>query len=98
MSCRHYVVSGRVQGVWFRAHTQREAQQLGLSGWVRNLADGRVEVLACGDADTLAQFETLLRRGPQAARVDDLARHDWPGRCAEPGFRVLPDAPRPETT
>ena len=52
-SCVRCIVSGRVQGVFFRAATQREAQQLGVTGYARNLPDGNVEVLACGKASAL---------------------------------------------
>ena len=69
----HCHVSGRVQGVWFRAWTRETAQKLGLVGWVRNLPDGRVEVLARGPRDALARFEELLVAGPPTARVEHLA-------------------------
>lgn len=59
-----------MQGVFFRAHTQQEAQRLGLTGWARNLYDGRVEVLACGEAGPLAQLRQWLKQGPRMARVD----------------------------
>ncbi|MBI3897804.1 MAG: acylphosphatase [Gammaproteobacteria bacterium] len=71
--CRHYYVSGRVQGVYYRASACDEARRLGLTGWVRNLDDGRVEALACGDASTLAEFERWLWKGPSAARVEQVA-------------------------
>ncbi len=68
-----FVVSGRVQGVYFRQSTLAQAQALGLRGWVRNLADGRVEGLAGGDdPDALVALRQWLQRGPQAARVDTL--------------------------
>lgn len=70
--CKNYFVTGKVQGVWFRAHTQREAEKLGLTGWVRNLPDGSVEVLACGDENALAQLEIWLRRGPERALVAEV--------------------------
>lgn len=66
------LVSGRVQGVGFRAFAVREATRLGLDGWVRNLPDGRVEAIARGSEDGLAQFLAALRRGPLAARVDEV--------------------------
>lgn len=68
-SCMHYVVAGRVQGVFYRASACEVATRLGLTGWVRNLADGKVEAVACGDADRLAQFTAWLRRGPAEAKV-----------------------------
>lgn len=66
----HLVVSGRVQGVWYRAGTEQEATRLGLSGWVRNLPDGRVEALAEGPEAALQAFEGWCRRGPEHARVE----------------------------
>ena len=69
MKCIHCYISGRVQGVFFRASTQKQALSLGLSGWAKNLPDGRVEVLACGDQQALAQLRQWLRRGPSIAQV-----------------------------
>lgn len=66
----HCLVSGRVQGVAFRAFVRGEAQRLGLSGWTRNLFDGRVEVLAQGPDDALETLEARLRQGPILSRVD----------------------------
>jgi acylphosphatase len=65
-------VSGRVQGVFFRASTQREAQQLGLTGHAHNLTDGSVEVLVCGDAAAVQQLQAWLWQGPPAARVSNV--------------------------
>lgn len=69
MICRHYYISGKVQGVFYRASTLEQAQQLGLAGWVRNLMDGRVEVVACGNEDVLQAFEAWLHIGPKMANV-----------------------------
>jgi acylphosphatase len=66
----HLVVRGRVQGVFFRASTQREAKRLGLTGWVRNRPDGGVEVLAEGEEDGLKELIGWANRGPSAARVE----------------------------
>lgn len=66
---RRYCVSGQVQGVFFRASARERARELGLSGWVRNLPDGRVEALAAGSVEALAEFESWLTHGPQQARV-----------------------------
>ncbi|MGD8378498.1 MAG: acylphosphatase [Gammaproteobacteria bacterium] len=70
--CRLYLVSGRVQGVFFRASTARQASRLGIRGWAKNLPDGRVEVLACGERAALAQLEDWLWDGPATAEVDDV--------------------------
>jgi acylphosphatase len=83
---RRYLVSGRVQGVGFRRFVQRHAEQLGLAGYVANLDDGRVEVLAEGEEQRLAQFETLLRRGPSLAVVSDLQVQAAPEGHALAGF------------
>lgn len=69
MKCMHAIVQGRVQGVGFRAATLEAAQELGLGGWVRNRADGTVEVLASGNDDQLSAFEAFLRTGPRLAEV-----------------------------
>lgn len=72
----HLLVSGRVQGVWFRGSTAGEARKLALSGWVRNLADGRVEVLAEGPRPALEKLVTYCHRGPTFARVSAVAA-EW---------------------
>jgi acylphosphatase len=72
-TCIHCVVSGRVQGVWYRGSTQRQAEQLGLTGYARNLADGRVEVLACGERKAVEVLQKWLWQGPPAAQVSDVA-------------------------
>ena len=76
MACRRFRVSGLVQGVGFRYAARTEAQRLDLVGWVRNLPDGDVEAIACGDAEKLSAFETWLRRGPRAARVAGVVATD----------------------
>lgn len=82
--CKHFWVSGRVQGVWFRDGTKKTAQKLGVTGWVRNLPDGRVEVMVCGTSEQLEQMEAWLQRGSELARVDELQSetlswHDYEG-------------------
>jgi len=69
---RRAFVSGRVQGVYFRASTRDRARELGVTGYARNLADGRVEVLACGPMTAVEQLCAWLQHGPPAARVDDV--------------------------
>jgi acylphosphatase len=76
MTCARFIVSGRVQGVFFRASTRHEALRLGLNGYARNLTDGRVEVVASGSAEALAELEQWLWEGPPAARVDDVVRSE----------------------
>ncbi len=73
-----WILSGRVQGVGFRWHTYRRASSLGLAGWVRNLPDGRVEVVARGSPEQVAEFATWLARGPGMARVDRVENFDVP--------------------
>ena len=68
-TCIRCLVSGRVQGVFFRASTRRQAQRLGVTGYARNLADGSVEVLACGEAGAVEQLQQWLWVGPSAASV-----------------------------
>lgn len=72
-----YVVGGRVQGVYYRAATAALAQQLQLSGRVRNLPDGRVEIIAAGDDAAHRELATWLWRGPPAARVDVVQIEEW---------------------
>lgn len=74
MPAARFLVSGRVQGVFFRASTQARALELGLVGHARNLADGRVEVVAQGDAAALDALAHWLRRGPPSAHVAEVAR------------------------
>lgn len=64
------LISGRVQGVFFRASTLAKARKLSLDGWVKNLADGRVEIMAQGERAMLTQFVDWCRQGPAKARVD----------------------------
>ncbi len=69
-----FMISGRVQGVAFRAYTRAQALALELHGHARNLADGRVEVIAVGDADAINTLEAWLQHGPPLARVDSVIR------------------------
>ncbi len=70
MVARQFLIAGRVQGVGFRFFAEEVATREGLSGYVRNLPDGRVEVYVEGDADAVARFERAVRLGPPGARVD----------------------------
>ncbi len=78
MIVRHFTVNGRVQGVGFRAATADKARALGLQGWVRNLDDGRVELMAAGDNASLDRLRAWLDNGPTMARVADVDEYDAP--------------------
>ncbi len=87
MPAVRFLVSGKVQGVFFRASTRERALDLGLSGRATNLPDGRVEVIADGDPAALDALEAWLRQGPPAARVDAVARSAWDG-FVQAGFET----------
>lgn len=78
MNGSRYLISGEVQGVGFRWFVARHARTLGLSGYARNLPDGRVEVVVNGPEGALPQLEELLRAGPAHARVDRVERSTDP--------------------
>ncbi len=88
--CLRARIRGRVQGVWFRAWTERTARSLGLSGWVRNRADGSVEALFCGSAEAVKRMLELLHEGPPAARVDSVETEPDAPPVLEEGFCILP--------
>lgn len=82
-----FTVSGRVQGVFFRVRTRQQAQQLGITGWVRNREDGRVEGMASGAAGELDRFHAWLHQGPEYARVEDVEIEEL--ECQEfPDFQI----------
>jgi acylphosphatase len=85
----HVWVKGRVQGVFFRDSTQRKATSLGLTGWVKNLPDGRVEALFVGKEDACRQALAFVGVGPSGARVTDVD-HRWEDIPADSfaGFEV----------
>lgn len=87
VSARRYYVSGRVQGVGYRNFAQRAARDLGISGWARNLDDGRVEVLAIGTPRQLENFEGELRVGPPHAEVRGVSAEDAAEMRVE-GFHI----------
>lgn len=78
----HIFVSGHVQGVFFRDNTQRWASSLRLTGWVRNLRDGRVEVVAEGDKENVEEMIGRLKEGPPHAHVENV-EVDWEGYTGE---------------
>ena len=84
-------ITGRVQGVCFRAWAQDNAKALGLDGWVRNRRDGAVEALFSGPASQVFEMLARCRKGPPAAFVADVAIIE-DGATVPPGFRVLPTA------
>ena len=86
MTAVRFLVSGHVQGVFFRASTREQARRLGLRGHARNLADGRVEVVVAGDGAAIDALEAWLRHGPPSARVDDLARSEAEDHDIGDGF------------
>jgi acylphosphatase len=80
MACARFIVSGRVQGVFFRASTRDFALQLGVSGYAKNRDDGSVEVLASGSSEALAALFAWLHHGPPAARVERVEREEMSPR------------------
>jgi acylphosphatase len=80
------VVSGRVQGVWFRGNTKAEAERAGVSGWVMNLPDGRVEALLQGERPAVERVVEFMRKGPPGARVDAIHVDFRPPGEAHGGF------------
>ena len=86
--CIHCFVSGKVQGVWFRAATKEKAERLGVSGWVKNLPDGRVEVLICGEKAKVDLLHQWLHRGPKLANVEQVIMEELEPKGYE-GFLIL---------
>jgi acylphosphatase len=85
---RRYLITGRVQGVGFRYFALEAAEREGLHGWVRNLPDRSVEVVAEGDAEAVDRFERRLRHGPPGARVDHVEVEDRVPAGRDTGFFV----------
>jgi acylphosphatase len=86
----HVLISGKVQGVWYRASTQKKALSLGLHGWVRNLKDGRVEMVAQGEEAQLQALLVWCKRGPELARVKNLDVQWSPTLESLQGFSARP--------
>lgn len=101
MSLRHYIVSGRVQGVGFRRFVEKQASNYSISGIVRNLEDGRVEFFAKGTEESLEEFERAVRRGPMLSAVREVISktlekpegldEDW----STGSFKIAVDGVRP---
>jgi acylphosphatase len=68
----HVLISGRVQGVWFRASTRQKAEQLGIKGWVRNTSDGRVEAVFEGQEELVREIVEWCYHGPPMAKVSNV--------------------------
>lgn len=85
----HCFISGRVQGVSFRSFTQKKAEDLGLSGWVKNLPDGRVELVVEGEEGRIEDFLQSVNKGPPLARVDEVRskREDYTDEYTD--FRIV---------
>jgi acylphosphatase len=85
MRYKHYLISGKVQGVSYRRFAEHSANSIGVRGVTRNLRDGRVEVLAAGEESELADFEVQLHRGPALSRVEGVQAKE----ITEPQFKSL---------
>ncbi len=72
----HMLVSGQVQGVYFRENTRKKAEELGISGWVQNMLDGRVEIVAEGNKEKLEELARWAKQGPAFAKVEEF-QTDW---------------------
>lgn len=86
--CMRCYFTGKVQGVFFRSSTKKEAEKLDLAGWAKNLEDGRVEVIACGNEIHLDKLFEWLKKGPPGARVDEYRRENLCWQSFE-GFEVF---------
>ena len=86
--CRLFRIEGRVQGAFFRESTRRRAEPLGITGYAKNMADGSVQVLACGEPDALNRLTEWLKEGPPMAEVERLDWIDSASKCPE-SFAVL---------
>jgi acylphosphatase len=92
---KHYLISGRVQGVGYRAFTHRTAAGMKLKGWVRNLNDGRVEAVAQGSEAKLQAFESQLREGPPHGHVETMTAEVWKPLSDLNDFEVRKDGHTP---
>jgi len=86
--CLHIIVKGRVQGVYFRAYTQKQAVKLNISGFVRNLANGDVEIVASGEADALRQLVSWCHKGPVLAKVSQVIANSHDSGEMFDGFEI----------
>jgi len=87
-TARRFIIHGRVQGVGFRWFTHDAAAREGVHGWVRNLADGSVEVFAEGEIESLRRLEAAVRRGPASARVETFETEEHAPSGRTTGFEI----------
>lgn len=90
MKCFHIVVSGRVQGVFFRYNTRIKAESLGIKGFVRNRFDRTVEIVAVGDENPLSEFVKFCKKGPEHAHVDKIDIEEIEPDENYENFEILP--------
>lgn len=83
MNARKFRIEGRVQGVWFRESTRRQAMPMGITGYARNMPDGSVEVLACGDDEALDRLTDWLSDGPPMAQVSNVEWSEVKADCPD---------------
>jgi len=88
LTARRFIVSGRVQRVGFRFFVYEAAEREAVAGFVRNLRDGRVEIVAEGEAEALRRFESSIRQGPPGARVDEVETEVLPASGRPGDFTV----------
>jgi acylphosphatase len=88
MATVHLVIKGKVQGVFYRAWAKETAEELGLTGWVKNTEEGNVEALVSGGAEQVQQFADACRQGPERARVTGVEQKDAPDETFD-SFRVI---------
>lgn len=86
--CKRFLITGKVQGVFYRDSSCKKALELDLTGWVRNLTDGRVELLACGDVQRVNELEKWLWEGPKEASVSGVESQEQPVE-EHRGFKIL---------
>jgi acylphosphatase len=82
------IVKGKVQGVFFRAFVKGNAEQLGITGWVKNLPDKNVEIKASSSEEKIKEFIDLCRQGPPRAVVEDIITEDMPNEQFN-GFKII---------
>ena len=89
MIAKHFLMQGVVQGVGFRRFVRKRAREVGVLGWVRNLADGRVEALIQGAEEEVTRMETYLQRGPNSGKVETCDSRTVPINTDLRGFEIL---------